>query len=129
MLFLHKNLFFILFAAHPNPFFVRKLDPKIEIFRVFTKFFFRTTRLQFKLLILIESPNIFHRKATSKTVYKTAYFQKFYFSKSQCHKIGINRASVFILSNQLKIIMLFREFVIYIGLSGPKCGSRLDQKW
>ena len=25
--------------------------------------------------------------------------------------------------------MLFREFVIYIGLLGPKCGSRLDQKW
>ena len=73
MLFVHKNLFFILFVAHPNPFFVRKLDPKIEIFRVFTKFFFRTTRLQFKLLILIESPNIFHRKATTKNIVSVVF--------------------------------------------------------
>ena len=50
-----------------------KVGPsKNAIFRAFTIFFFffRTTGLQFKLLILIESLNIFHWKPTTTTTTK-----------------------------------------------------------
>ena len=43
--------------------FVVEIGPQKAIFSGFTKFL-STTRLQQKLLILIESPNIFHWKST-----------------------------------------------------------------
>ena len=39
----------------------------MAIFRDFSKKIFRTVGLQLKLLILIESPNIFHWKPAKKT--------------------------------------------------------------
>ena len=48
-------------------FFLHKLSPKIALFRGFSKKIFRTTGLQLKLLILIESPNIFHWKPAKKS--------------------------------------------------------------
>ena len=52
--------------AHGAPF-LRNFGQKIVIFRGFTNFFFRTTRFQLKLLILIESLNIFHWKPAKKS--------------------------------------------------------------
>ena len=55
LLFLQKKLFFIWFS-HAD-LFVVQIEPEIAIFRGFTNFFFfRTTGLQQKLLILIEHP-------------------------------------------------------------------------
>ena len=66
LLFLQKKLFFILGMAHADPFVVQ-IGPQKAIFRGFTNFFFfRITGLQNKLLIIIESPNIFHWKSTKK---------------------------------------------------------------
>ena len=54
-------MFFILVVDHFDPILVQ-IGPKIAIFKRFYQFFFRTTELQHKLLILIESPSIFHAK-------------------------------------------------------------------
>ena len=62
---LPKKLFFILGVAHADPFAVQ-IGPQKAIFRGFANFFFTTTGLQQKSLILIESPNIFHWKSTKK---------------------------------------------------------------
>ena len=64
--FLHKSLIFVLCVPHTDFFFVCKLGPRKAIFRGFTKFIFKTTGLQLKLLILIESPNTFHWKSAKK---------------------------------------------------------------
>ena len=45
---------------------LHKLGQKLVIFRGFSKFFFRTTGFQLKLLMLIESSNIFHWKTGKK---------------------------------------------------------------
>ena len=44
-----------------------KLGTKKTIFKRFYQLFFRTTGLQQELLILIESPNIFHWKSAKKS--------------------------------------------------------------
>ena len=62
---LPKKLFFILGVAHADPFAVQ-IGPQKAIFRGFANFFFTTTGLQQKSLILIESANIFHWKSTKK---------------------------------------------------------------
>ena len=46
---------------------LHKLDRKIVIFRVFSKFFFRTAGFQFKFFILIEFPNILNWKLAKKS--------------------------------------------------------------
>ena len=61
--FSQKNCFLFLTwsTVHADPLFLvlkYKLGLKIAVFRGFTNFFFRTTRLQHKLLILIECPNM-----------------------------------------------------------------------
>ena len=57
LVFLQKNLFFILGVAHNDPHFANWA--KIAIFRGFnTNLNLRATGLHCKLLILIESPNI-----------------------------------------------------------------------
>ena len=57
LVFLQKNLFFILGVAHNDPHFANWAE--IAIFRGFnTNLNLRATGLQLKLLILIESPNI-----------------------------------------------------------------------
>ena len=57
----------ILGVARTDPFFFHKLSPKMAIFRRFGKIFSElATELQLKLLILIESPNIFHWKLPKK---------------------------------------------------------------
>ena len=55
------KLFYILGMAHNYPFFVQ-ITPNKTIFKRFYQLFFKTTGLQHNLLILIESPNIFHWK-------------------------------------------------------------------
>ena len=45
---------------------LHKFSQKMLIFRGFSKFFFRTTGFQLKLMILIASPNIFHWKPAKK---------------------------------------------------------------
>ena len=52
--------------GHTDPFFVQ-VGQKMTIFRGFNNFYFRTNGLQLKLLILIESLNIFHWKTAKKT--------------------------------------------------------------
>ena len=47
-------------------FFVVQIGPEKAIFLEVLQFFFRITRLQPKLLILIESSNIFHWKSTKR---------------------------------------------------------------
>ena len=65
LLFLEKNnCFFVLGVIHNDLFFV-EVDPKMAIFKGFISFF-RTTRLQLNVLILIESPNILHWKPANK---------------------------------------------------------------
>ena len=51
--------------AGTGPLFVQVGPPKIAISRGFTTFF-KTTGLQLKLLVLIESPNMFHGKSAKK---------------------------------------------------------------
>ena len=51
--------------AGTGPLFVQVGPPKIAISRGFTTYF-KTTGLQLKLLVLIESPNIFHGKTKKK---------------------------------------------------------------
>ena len=63
LLFLQK-IFFALGVAHTNPFFVQ-VAPKKSNFERFYQFF-RTTGFQLKLLMLIESPNIFHWKSAKQ---------------------------------------------------------------
>ena len=58
-------MFFALGMAHGDPIFLQ-VGPKIVIFRGISKYFFRTTRFQLKLLMLIESPNIFNWKPAKK---------------------------------------------------------------
>ena len=58
-------MFFVLGMAHSDPFFAQ-VGPKYGNFQRFYKFFFRLARLQLKLLILIESPNIYHWKPAKK---------------------------------------------------------------
>ena len=56
--------------AHNDPFFCANWAPEKQflrsIFKRFYQLFFRTTGLQHKLLILIESPGIFHWKSEKK---------------------------------------------------------------
>ena len=52
--------------------FLCKLGPKKQSARGFANIFFRTAGLQHKLLILIESPNIFHWKWKSAKKSKVA---------------------------------------------------------
>ena len=58
-------MFSIWGVTHSEPFFVQT-GPKKTIFKRFYQHFFRTTRLQHKLLILIESHYIFHGKLAKK---------------------------------------------------------------
>ena len=58
-------MFSIWGVTHSEPFFVQ-IGPKKTIFKRFYQHFFRTTRLQHKLLILIESHYIFHWKLAKK---------------------------------------------------------------
>ena len=54
--------------AHSEPISAQVGPKKMIIFRGFINFFFyRTTGFQLKLLILIESPNIFHWKPAKKS--------------------------------------------------------------
>ena len=46
--------------------FLHMWGQKMVISRGFSKFFFRTTGFQLKLIILIEFPNIFHWKPATK---------------------------------------------------------------
>ena len=55
----------ILGEAHNDPFSVQ-IGPKKTIFKRFYQTFFRTAGLQYELLILIVSPNIFHWKSAKK---------------------------------------------------------------
>ena len=66
LLFLPKKIVFHLGVAHNDTFFVQ-IGPK-KIFKRFYQLFFRTNGLQHKLLILIESLNIFHWKSAKKKV-------------------------------------------------------------
>ena len=63
-------MFSVLGMAYGDPIFAHKLGQKMVIFRGFSRteyiIFFRTTGFQLKLLILIESPNIFHWKPGKK---------------------------------------------------------------
>ena len=52
-----RKLFFVLGTARGGPF-LHELGPKMVIYQIS----FKTTGLQWKLLILIESPNIFYWK-------------------------------------------------------------------
>ena len=52
-------------VAHSDPLFAR-VGPKTGNFYRFYQFFFRTTGLQLKLLILIESPDVFRWKLAKK---------------------------------------------------------------
>ena len=64
--FCQQKLFFILGVGHNDLFFC-KVGPKSKLLEILPHFFFfRTTGLQHKLLILIESPNIFHWKSAKK---------------------------------------------------------------
>ena len=54
-----KKLFSILGSAHNDPIFVQ-IGSNKTIFKRFYQLVFRTAGLQHKLLILIESPDIFH---------------------------------------------------------------------
>ena len=60
-----KNISFCFRCGPGGPPFLHKLDQKIAIFRGFSNFS-RTTGYQLKLLILIESPNIFLWKLAKK---------------------------------------------------------------
>ena len=60
-----KIFFSILGGTHNDPFSVQT-GPKGTIFERFYQLFFRTAGLQHKLLILIQSPNIFHWKSAKK---------------------------------------------------------------
>ena len=60
-----KKIVFISGVAHNDPFYVQ-IGPQKTIFQRFYQHFFRTNGLQHKLLILIESPNIFHWKSAKK---------------------------------------------------------------
>ena len=51
----------------PNDPFLVETGPKKQFLRGFTNFFFRTTGMQHKLLILFESPIIFHWKSAEKS--------------------------------------------------------------
>ena len=66
------------FSSHPTmtPF-LCKLGPKKPFLGGFTNFFFRTNRLQHKLLILIESPNMFHWKSANKSKVDVVFGAKF----------------------------------------------------
>ena len=59
VIFAKKNLFSILGSAHNDPLFVQ-IGSNKTIFKRFYQLVFRTAGLQHKLLILIESSNIFH---------------------------------------------------------------------
>ena len=61
--FFQKTLFFILGVIYNDPF-CANCGQKSNFQRVYP--FFRATGLQHKLLILLESPNIFHQKSTKK---------------------------------------------------------------
>ena len=52
-------------VAHNDPFLVQ-IGSNKTILKRFYQLYFRTTGLQNKLLILIESPNIFHCKSAKK---------------------------------------------------------------
>ena len=61
-----KKIVFLFWACCMGTPFLHKLGQKMVFFRSFSNFFFRTTRFQLKLLILIESFNIFHQKPAKK---------------------------------------------------------------
>ena len=58
-------MFFILGVVH-NDFLFVQIGPKKTIFKRFYQLFFKTSGLQHKLLILIESSNIFQWKSAKK---------------------------------------------------------------
>ena len=71
-----KKIVFLFWAwPRVNPC-LYKLCQKMVIFRGFSKFFSELTGFQLKLLILIESPNIFHWKTATTTTTKK-YFKVF----------------------------------------------------
>ena len=72
LLFLPKKLFLILGVAHNDPFFVQ-IGPKNNFYQLF----FRTNGLQHMLLVLIESPNIFHSKSVKKSKVGMIFRAKF----------------------------------------------------
>ena len=74
--FYQKKLFFVLGMTHNDPFFVQ-IGPKKTIFKWFYQLFFRTNRLQHKLLILIESPIIFHWKSAKRSRVGVVFGAKF----------------------------------------------------
>ena len=61
-----KKKCFLFWAWPMGTPFLHKLGQTIVIFRGFSNFFFRTIVFLLKLLILIESPNIFHNKPAKK---------------------------------------------------------------
>ena len=63
--FCKKNVFWLWVWPMGTPF-LYNLGQKLETFRGFSNFFFRIAGFQLKLLILIESPNIFHWKPAKK---------------------------------------------------------------
>ena len=66
LLFLAKNLFFILGMTHNNAFFSANLTKKEWFLEVLPIYFSKTTGFQHKLLKLIESLNLFHWKSTKR---------------------------------------------------------------
>ena len=80
--FCQKQLFFVLVVAHNDPFFVQ-IGPKKHFLRGFP-IFFRTNGLQHKLLILIESPSIFHWKSAKKSKLGVVFEAKFGPNYVQC---------------------------------------------
>ena len=76
LLFLPKKLFFVLGMTHNDPFFAQ-IGPKKTIFKWLYQLFFRTNRLQHKLLILIESPIIFYWKSAKRNKVGVVFGSKF----------------------------------------------------
>ena len=61
-----------------------KIRPNKTIFKRFYQLFFKTTGLQHNLLILIESPNIFHWKSAKRSKVGPVFGAKFGQNLFQC---------------------------------------------
>ena len=128
--FCQKNCFPIWAWFIVTPFFC-KLDPKKTIFKRFYQLFFRTAALQHKLLILIESPNIFHQKSAKNSKVGVVFGAKLgpvlWKNKETgismvSHTLGNNIASVFLRDWKLK-------FCLRNSIFGPFGGQNVGPGW
>ena len=93
-----------------------KIRPNKTIFKRFYQLFFKTTGLQHNLLILIESPNIFHWKSAKRSKVGLVFGAKFGPNLFQCceesSKTGMPMGFFYVLHEVCKQQVAFIEIYV-----------------